>query len=293
MQGIARGDARSGRSLTVSRGKPAIALRYALAPVSVGAAVLLHVSPAGSLFHPSGPFILAVVAAAWFGGAGPGVFAALLSAISLPQLIGVPGSLWTDYPLLGGLFDLPRFITLGLAGAAVGWGTSSYRRAEAALRERERLLSGARDELETAVIERTARLAGSEEALRAREERYSLAMEASAEGHFDFDLDTDELFISERLNEIYGFPPGTRFDRRSDYLKHFRFYGNDAEIYHAALRAAEAKGGPERYEFEYRILRPSGEVRWLRTRGKVTRDAEGFARRRTGVVADITDAKLA
>src|SRR5262249_24883842 len=53
------------------------------------------------------------------------------------------------------------------------------------------------------------------------------------------------------------------------------------------------KGGPDRYEFEYRILRPSGEVRWLRTRGKVMRDAEGRARRRTGVVADITDATLA
>ena len=278
--------------MTVSHGKPAIALRYALALACVGAAVLLRVSPAGSVFHPSGPFILAVVAAAWFGGAGPGVLAAFLSALSLPQLIGIPGSLSTDYPLLGGFFDLPRFITLGLAGAAVGWGTSSYRRAEAALRERGRLLSGARDELETAVIERTGRLAASEEALRAREERYSLAMDASAEGHFDFDLDTDELFISERMNQIYGFPPGTRFDRRNDYLKHFRFYGNDAETYHAAIRAAEVKGGAERYEFEYRILRPSGEMRWLRTRGKVTRDAEGRARRRTGVVADITEAKL-
>src|SRR5262245_34917419 len=133
----------------------------------------------------------------------------------------------------------------------------------------------------------------AEGALRASEERYSLAMEASAEGHFDVDLNSDELFISERMNEMYGFAPGTRFENRSEYLKRFRFYGNDADTYHAAIRATEVKGGPERYEFEYRILRPSGEVRWLRTRGKVTRDAEGRARRRTGVVADITEAKLA
>src|SRR5262245_4328745 len=133
----------------------------------------------------------------------------------------------------------------------------------------------------------------AEGALRASEERYSLAMEASAEGHFDVDLNSDELFISERMNEMYGFAPGTRFENRKEYLKRFRFYGNDADTYHAAIRAAEVKGGPERYEFEYRILRPSGEVRWLRTRGKVTRDAEGRARRRTGGVADITEAKLA
>ena len=131
------------------------------------------------------------------------------------------------------------------------------------------------------------------DALRASEERYSLAMDASEEAHFDVNVETDEIFTSERLNEIYGFPPGMRPATRNEYLKGFRFYGNDAEIYHAGLRAAEAKGGPERYVFEYRILRSSGEVRWLRTRGKVTRDAEGRARRRTGMVADITEAKLA
>src|SRR4030095_11422940 len=81
--------------------------------------------------------------------------------------------------------------------------------------------------------------------------------------------------------------------KRNEYLDQFRFYENDAATYHAAIRAAVAKGGPERYQFEYRIVRPSGELRWLRTRGKVTRDAEGRARRRTGVVADINEAKLA
>jgi len=133
----------------------------------------------------------------------------------------------------------------------------------------------------------------AEEAVRLSEERYSLAMDASEEAHFDVNVDTDELFTSERLNEIYGFPPGTRSVKRSEYLKDFRFYGNDAELYHAQIRAAEAKGGPERYEFEFRIQRPSGEVRWLWTRAKVTRDAEGRARRRTGIAADITEAKLA
>src|SRR5258706_11474602 len=56
---------------------------------------------------------------------------------------------------------------------------------------------------------------------------------------------------------------------------------------------AVADGGPERFEFGFRIVRPSGEVRWLWTRGKVTRDAEGRAHRRTGVVADVTDQKRA
>jgi PAS domain S-box-containing protein len=131
------------------------------------------------------------------------------------------------------------------------------------------------------------------DALRASEERYSLAMEASQEGHFDADLDTDQLYISERLNEIYGFAPGTQFASRTEYLRSFQFHADDGERYLAALKAVEAKGGPERYEFEYRIVRASGEIRWLRTRGKVIRDAEGRARRRSGVVTDITERKLA
>ncbi len=130
------------------------------------------------------------------------------------------------------------------------------------------------------------------DALRKSEQRYALTLEATEEGHFDVNVDTDELFSSERLNVMYGFPPGTRSLKHSEYLKDFHFYGDDAEVYRSAIRAAEAAGGAERHEFEYRILRPSGELRWLRTRGKVTRDAEGRARRRTGMVADITEAKL-
>src|SRR5262249_19051531 len=47
----------------------------------------------------------------------------------------------------------------------------------------------------------------AEEALRLSEERYALALGAAEEGHFDNDLQTDKIFVSARLNEIYGFAP--------------------------------------------------------------------------------------
>ena len=120
--------------MILSRTKAAIAWRYALAPACVVVAVLLRVSPLGPFFYPTEPFILGVLAAAWFGGAGPGVFAALLSAVTLPQLIALTQLPSAEYRLLWGFFDLPRFTTLGLTGVVVGWGTSWYRRAEAARR---------------------------------------------------------------------------------------------------------------------------------------------------------------
>ncbi|MDR6858439.1 ATP-binding protein [Variovorax guangxiensis] len=105
------------------------ALRYALAPAWVLLAVLVYLSPAGPILSLAGLFMFAVIAAAWFGGAGPGLVAAVLAAFALPQLIAV------TYPLLGGFLDLPRFIAFSVVGLVVGWGSS--RRARA-LRDQER-----------------------------------------------------------------------------------------------------------------------------------------------------------
>jgi PAS domain S-box-containing protein len=150
---------------------------------------------------------------------------------------------------------------------------------------------------------KVARLTGSvtditerklaEEASRASEKRYSLAMEAAEEGHFDVDLATNDLYISDRMYEIFGYPPGTRFTKQQDFMKQFPFYGGDGEKYWSVVDRAMMKGGPDHYEFEFRIARPSGEVRWLWTRAKIARDADGNPVRRTGMCRDITAAKLA
>ena len=276
---------------TVWRGKPAIALRYALAPACIGVATLLHLSPVGPLLHPMGLFILGVVAAAWFGGAGPGVFAAFLSAIVLPHLIAATYPLSLAYPLLAGFFDLPRFVTLGLTGAAVGWGTSSYRRAQAALRERERLLTKARDELETAVAERTAHLSASEEALRRSEQRYALAMEAAGDGHTDWNLETGEFYISPRLLKILGYAPGTTFADRADWVRRFPFHPEDRPRWEAAV-AAHFAGRDAKFRMDLRIV-VNGETRWVAFTFIASRDASGKPVRWTGSIADINDAKLA
>jgi PAS domain S-box-containing protein len=107
----------------------AVALRYALAPACVLLAVLVHLSPAGSLFPPAGLFVFAVLGAAWFGGPGPGVLSAALGALAMPQLMAV------SHPVLGGFLDLPRLIAFSVIGLAVGWG-SSLRAGK--LREQER-----------------------------------------------------------------------------------------------------------------------------------------------------------
>jgi PAS domain S-box-containing protein len=116
----------------------AVALRYALAPAGILLAVLLYLSPAQPALSLAAPFMFAVLAVAWFGGAGPGFLAAVLATFTVPRFITV------SYPLAGGVLDVPHFITFSIAGLAVGW-WSFRRRREAALRQSYELAMNASD----------------------------------------------------------------------------------------------------------------------------------------------------
>src|SRR5882672_8770040 len=132
----------------------------------------------------------------------------------------------------------------------------------------------------------------AEEALQISEERYALALEASEEGHFDIDLQTGQIFVSARVNEVYGHPPQARTLSREDGLQLVPFHPDDRA---RMLVEVSKPDWNERnmHEVEFRIVPRPGETRWVRTRAKVVRDAQGRARRRVGVLADITDRKHA
>jgi PAS domain S-box-containing protein len=51
----------------------------------------------------------------------------------------------------------------------------------------------------------------------------------------------------------------------------------------------EAQRGVRRYDVEYRIVRPDGEVRFLHSQGDVIRDEQGRPRRAFGIAQDITE----
>jgi len=132
----------------------------------------------------------------------------------------------------------------------------------------------------------------AEQALRASEERYSLAMAASEEGTSTSTSTPARSSWRSASTRFFGFPAGTRFANRAEYLKQLRLHDDDAGGTHAELDAAVAQDGPERYEFEFRIFGPRGKCAGS---GPAAGDArrEGRARRRTGVVADVTEARLA
>ncbi|HKE38356.1 MAG TPA: PAS domain-containing protein, partial [Casimicrobiaceae bacterium] len=131
----------------------------------------------------------------------------------------------------------------------------------------------------------------AQEALRLSEERYALAMEASEEGHFDWNVQTDAIFASEHLRHVLDLPADAEYRIRGDMVAQIPFYPGDGERIKEMTRNVLA-GAAGHHEFEYRLLR--GEVRkprWIRARWKILRDAQGVAQRIIGVVSDITERK--
>jgi PAS domain S-box-containing protein len=104
-------------------------------------------------------------------------------------------------------------------------------------------------------------------------------------GHWERDLDTDLIAWSNETYCIYGLTP----------RKHIPGLSQLANLLHPEDRqkmiqaVADAANGVQPYNVEYRIIRPSGEVRFVHSRGDVVKDESGRPRRMFGTVQDITE----
>ncbi|MCU0895444.1 MAG: PAS domain S-box protein, partial [Rhodospirillales bacterium] len=135
----------------------------------------------------------------------------------------------------------------------------------------------------------------AERALAASEERLRLASEAAGFGVYDFDVDTLRSVWSPQLRRIFGREGGDGEVPFDDVLG--LIHPDDrAEI---AERMREAMRTPTHYEFEFRVVRADGAVRWVLDRGETFASddagdsgARRGARRGAGTLIDITDRKL-
>lgn len=121
--------------------------RYGTAFAYVAAALFLsmllqHLFPYPFLFL----FFAAVMASAWFGGTGPGLFAVFLSTVAVDYFFVPP-----FHSFAVNATDTAYFVAFVICALAASWVSSSKRKSEEELRE-------ARDHLEARVAERTAEL---------------------------------------------------------------------------------------------------------------------------------------
>ena len=144
-------------------------------------------------------------------------------------------------------------------------------------------------ELEQRVAQRTAEVEASARRLLESEQRRSLALAAGQMGSWDWDLSTGEMAWDEGQYAIYGVVPG-QFVPTPQHLTTLAV-PEDAQRLRGGLRLLMERGEP--WQTEFRIMRPTGELRWCASTATATLDAAGKVARVVGVMMDTTERKEA
>lgn len=146
--------------------------------------------------------------------------------------------------------------------------------------EGRQLLSGFRETLR--------QIQSSKQQLKDSEERFSLAVQGTNDGLWDWQVKTNTVYYSPRWKEMLGYAD----DEIPNHFEEWstRIHPEDADETMAALNAHLAGQTPF-FEKEIRIQHKGGSYRWILTRGATVRDREGRPVRMAGSHTDITDRK--
>jgi PAS domain S-box-containing protein len=129
----------------------------------------------------------------------------------------------------------------------------------------------------------------AEEALRESEKRLRIALEAACMGIWDWNLLTNEVVLSPSFEQLLGLETEAFTSTHNRFLD--LIHPEDRDRVLQEKQRAIAERTP--YSNEFRIVLPSGEIRWIASKGKVFYDATNRAIRMIGVKFDITLTKRA
>ena len=126
-----------------------------------------------------------------------------------------------------------------------------------------------------------------EKELRESETRLRFTQENAHIGVFEWDILKNENFQSTEMERIYGVEPGSFATGVYTWMEYL--HPDDLERIEREVREHVERGGTA--DSEFRIIRPSGEVRWLFSRGHVFSDSQQRPIRMVGIAIDITERK--
>lgn len=122
--------------------------------------------------------------------------------------------------------------------------------------------------------------------LREREERFRQLAENIGEVVWMSDPEKEELiYVNPAYEEIWGQSTAVLYDDPTAFLG--AVHPEDRDRVEAALDT-QIRG---EYDEEYRIIRPDGELRWVRDRAVPVENDEGEVYRMVGIASDITERK--
>ncbi len=112
----------------------------------------------------------------------------------------------------------------------------------------------------------------------------SMALEIGKIGAFETDLDTGRGHWSPQVAELWGVPDG--FDGDFNAFCWERVHPDD--LPRVQEEFAQVLDNPDLTELQFRVVRPDGQLRWIRWQGQVVEDEESGNTKILGVNQDIT-----
>ena len=127
------------------------------------------------------------------------------------------------------------------------------------------------------------------DSLRESQERLAIAARVGGLGIWDYHIERDELYCDEAWYRIMGRDPANPI-RSINEFRPFIYPEDVDRATEVKQTVAELLASKRDYAIEFRIVRPDGEIRWVRSAACLLQDASGATVRAIGFVVDITDA---
>lgn len=130
----------------------------------------------------------------------------------------------------------------------------------------------------------------AQESLRRSQQRLAMAASVGGLGVWDYDIRQDVLLCDDAWHGIMGLDPATPVRSLAAFrpIIHPEDVERATEVDETATQAIASQG---HYKIEFRIVRPDGEIRWVRSVASILLDEDGTPARAIGFVIDITDAR--
>jgi PAS domain S-box-containing protein len=141
----------------------------------------------------------------------------------------------------------------------------------------------------TAIMRDISRRKQDEERLRRSEAALANAQAVAHLGSWEWDVPTNVVTWSDELYRLYGLQPQEISISYEGFLE--RVHPDDRELVQEIIGRAYQTGEP--FEFDHRLVRPDGSVRWSHAQGRVILDEAGQPVRMVGTGQDATERKQA
>ena len=132
-------------------------------------------------------------------------------------------------------------------------------------------------------------ITAKKEALKIANKRFKMAMKATSEMIWDWEIATDSVTRSKGYKNIFGYDTNEATSVHSFWLT--KVMEKDQQKVRESLQKALDNPSAKKWKCEYRLIRADGSIAYVIDRGYILRDQNKLALRVVGAVLDVTNSR--